>query len=109
MLSLIDKRKKTISFDKDFEGKGLLNKEISKLYDKSIVITEPQLVDIIINSNVIIEKMAKIKNCGSSSDLKEQLETGVFNYKKRTGNGNKQSSNSRTNQTFKLYSNWQSF
>lgn len=92
---LIDKRKKTISFDKDFEGKRFLNKEISKLYDKSTAITEPQLVDIIINSIIIIEKMAKIKNCGwDISELKEQLETGVFNYKKRTGNGNKHSSHS---------------
>jgi len=87
---LIDKRKKTISFDKDFEGKGLLNKEISKLYDKSAVISEQQLVDIIINSTVIIEKMSKIKNCGwDISVLKEQLETGIFSYKKRTNNGNK--------------------
>lgn len=92
---LLDKRKKAISFDKDFEGKGLLNKEISKLYDKNLVITEPQLVDIIINSNVIIEKMAKIKNCGwDISELKEQLENGVSNYKKRTGNGTKYGSNS---------------
>jgi hypothetical protein len=92
---LIDKRKNTFSFDKDFEGKGLLNKEISKLYDKSTTITEPQLVDIIINSNIIIEKMAKIKNCGwNISELKEQLETGVLNYKRRTDSGNKYGSHS---------------
>ncbi len=87
---LIDKRKKTISFDKDFEGKGLLNKEISKLYDKNLIITEPQLIDIIINSNVIIEKMSKIKNCDwDIQELKEQLETGVSNYKKRIENASK--------------------
>jgi hypothetical protein len=91
---LIEKRKKAISFDKDFEGKGLLNKEISKLYDKSIIITEPQLIEIIIDSNVIIEKMAKIKDCGwDIAELKMQLENGISNNRKRMGDGSKNNSN----------------
>ena len=51
---LINKKKNTISFDKDFEGKRLLNHEISKLYDKNITISEQELILIVINSSIII-------------------------------------------------------
>lgn len=81
---LANKKNQSICFDKDFEGKGLLNKEISKLYDKKTVFSEQQFEEIVINSTVIIEKMAKLKNCGwEISELKTQLSSGVGNYKKQ--------------------------
>lgn len=81
------KRNYTINFVEDIEGKRLLNQEISKLYDKSTILSEQQFVDIVINSNVIIEKMAKLKHCGwDISQLKSQLVSGVSNYQKRNGN-----------------------
>jgi len=36
----ISKRNQSINFTEDFEGKGLLNKEVSKLYDKSILLSQ---------------------------------------------------------------------
>lgn len=84
---LIDKRKNTISFDKDFEGKRFLNLEISKLYDKKTALSEQELMDIVINSSIIIDKMSKIKNCGwKISDLKDQLESGISSYNEKKGN-----------------------
>lgn len=86
----IAKKNQSINFVEDFEGKGLLNKEISKLYDKSIVLSEQQFADIIINSDVIIDKMAKLKKCGwDISELKANLVTGVSNYQRRNDNDNK--------------------
>ena len=84
---VIDRRNKSITFDQDFEGKGFLNKEISKLYDKKTILSEQEFADIIINSDVIITKMAKLKKCEwDISELKNQLLSGVANYQKRNGN-----------------------
>lgn len=84
---LIEKRGKLIFFDKDFEGKRLLNHEITKLYDKISTKSEQELIDIVINSTVIIDKMSKIKNCGwGISELKAQLESGISYYYEKKGN-----------------------
>lgn len=89
----IAKKTLSINFVLDFEGKGLLNKEISKLYDKTIVFSEQQFADVVINSNVIIDKMAKLKKCGwNIPELKSQLVSGVSNYQKRNGSDNKPTS-----------------
>jgi len=84
---LIKKKKNTISFDKDFEGKRLLNHEISKLYDKNITISEQELILIVINSSIIINKMSELENCGwKISELKTQLESGLSSYYEKKGN-----------------------
>ena len=84
---LISKKNQSINFEKDFEGKGLLNKEISKLYDRKLVLSEQQLEEIVVNSSVIIDKMARMKNCGwDISELRTQLSSGVDNYKKQNTN-----------------------
>ncbi len=86
----IARRNQSITFKEDFEGKGLLNKEVSKLYDKTTVLSEKELADIVINSNVIIEKMAKLKKCGwDITELKTQLVSGVSNYQMRNSNDHK--------------------
>ena len=96
---LIIKKKQSIIFEKDFEGKGLLNKEISKLYDKKLSISEQQLEEIVINSSIIIDKMAQLKNCGwEIPELKSQLANGVSNYKKYSEN---ESSNFKSGNTDK--------
>lgn len=78
---LIAKRKKQILFDKDFEGKRLLNLEVSKFYDKKISLSQQEIVEIVVNSAIIIEKMAGLKNCGwEISELKSQLESGISKY-----------------------------
>ncbi len=79
--NLLFKKSTSIYFEKDFEGKGLLNKEISKFYSKNITISSQEFVEIIINCHVIIEKMRKLKKCSwSISELQSQLESGVYNY-----------------------------
>lgn len=86
-VNLIDKRKNTISFDKDFEGKRLLNLEVSKLYDRKVSISEQELTDIVVSSAIIIDKMSGIKNCDwTISELKDQLESGILKYYERKGN-----------------------
>jgi hypothetical protein len=78
---MITYRQKTIFFNKDFEGKGLLNAEINKLYKKKLVITDQELTDIVINSYVIIQKMGKIRPCDwDISELKEHLNTSISYY-----------------------------
>jgi hypothetical protein len=82
----IAKRNQSINFVADFEGKGLLNKEISILYDKTTVLSEKEFTDVVINSIVIIEKMAKLKKCDwDISELKSKLDSGIVNYQKRNG------------------------
>lgn len=84
---LIDKRKNMIFFEKDHEGKRLLNNEISKLYEKKVALSEHELIDIVINSTIIIDKMSMIKNCGwKTSELKAQLESGISSYYEKKGN-----------------------
>jgi hypothetical protein len=86
---LIRKKNQSINFEIDFEGKGLLNKEVSKLYDKNLNITEQQFEEVVVSSNVIIDKLSQLKNCSwDISELKKQLVSGVGNYMK-----NKESSN----------------
>ena len=78
---LISKRGKTISFEKDFEGKRLLNAEVNKLYKKNIIISDQEFINIVIDSYVIIQKMNKIQNCNwDISELKAHLSTGINYY-----------------------------
>ncbi len=81
---LVAEKDKAISFDTDIEGKRFLNKEVSQLYNKKLKITDEQLIHIVVNSQIIITKMSKLKKCGwDISALNEQLIDGVGHFKNR--------------------------
>jgi hypothetical protein len=80
---MVEKRQNSIEFQKDFEGKRLLNAETSQLYKKYNQLTYQQLAEIIVNSTAIINKMSSIQNCGwEVSELKAQLNNAVSYYQK---------------------------
>jgi hypothetical protein len=85
-LTLIDLRKSLIKISIDHEGKRLLNTETKPFYQKTSVLSEKDLEEIIINSYAIINRMAEFKNCGwDTNELKSQVKNGfTFYYKNRT-------------------------
>ncbi len=75
---LVQRRFDVIQFNLDHEGKRLLNKEINKLYSKIKRPSDREIVDIVINCHVIIEKMSDLKKCDwDITELYAQLEGGL--------------------------------
>jgi hypothetical protein len=79
--NLLKEKRNIIKFEKDFEGKRMLNQQIQNFYRKNFVISETALIDIVVTSCIIIEKMGKIQNCGwDIAELRSQLNTGIKYY-----------------------------
>ncbi len=81
--NVVKERERQIHFDIDHEGKGLLNKQISKLYRKYLL-SKTEIINIIVTPSIIIEKMSKLKTCGwQITTLNEQLDNGMQYYESR--------------------------
>ncbi len=86
-LDLKEKLLTQFVFTIDHEGKGLLNKEITKLYrSDGTVLNKSELTVLILTSVVIIENMLRLKKCSwTKHELRQQLENGLVFYTKNIG------------------------
>jgi hypothetical protein len=77
---LLKEREAEIQFKIDREGKSILNKKTSKFYVKQIL-ARSEVIDIIVTSSVVIEKMSKLKRCDwTMTELGERLYNSIEYY-----------------------------
>src|SRR5215470_16948765 len=74
---LLREREAEIQFEIDLQGKRVLDKKVTRFYKKR-PLSKPEIVDIIVTSVVVIEKMSKLKRCAwTITELCELLYNGV--------------------------------
>ena len=79
---LLRARETEVHFEIDLQGKRLLNKKTSRFYKKRLL-DKAELIDIIVTSVVVIEKMSKLKRCSwTIAELCELLYSGIGYYEK---------------------------
>jgi hypothetical protein len=77
---LVKERQAEVQFEIDLQGKRILNKKTSRFYIKRSL-SKGEIVDIVVTSFVVIEKMSKLKRCiWSMTELGERLYNGIEYY-----------------------------
>jgi hypothetical protein len=77
---LLKEREAEIQFKIDREGKRILNKKTSRFYVKRIL-ARSEIIDIVVTSFVVIEKMSKLKRCDwPMTELGERLYNSIEYY-----------------------------
>jgi hypothetical protein len=77
---LLKERQAEVQFEIDLQGKRILNKKTSRFYIKRSLSKE-EIVDIVVTSFVVIEKMSKLKRCiWSMTELGERLYNSIEYY-----------------------------
>lgn len=80
--ALLRERQAEIQFEIDLQGKRILNKKTSRLHKKRFLNKE-EIVDIVVTSFVVIEKMSKLKRCiWTMTELGESLYNSIEHYEK---------------------------
>jgi hypothetical protein len=77
---LLKERQAEVQFEIDLQGKRILNKKTSRFYIKRSLSKE-EIVDTVVTSFVVIEKMSKLKRCiWSMTELGERLYNSIEYY-----------------------------
>jgi hypothetical protein len=77
---LLRMREAEVHFEIDLQGKRILNKKTSRFYKKR-VLGRTEIIDIVVTSVVVIEKMSKLKRCTwTITELCEFLYSGIGYY-----------------------------
>ena len=77
---LLKERQAEVQFEIDLQGKRILNKKTSRFYTKRSL-SKTEIVDIVVTSFVVIEKMSKLKRCiWSMTELGERLYNSIEYY-----------------------------
>ena len=77
---LLTERQAEVQFEIDLQGKRILNKKTSRFYIKRSL-SKAEIVDIVVTSFVVIEKMSKLKRCiWSMTELGERLYNSIEYY-----------------------------
>jgi hypothetical protein len=77
---LLRVRETEVHFEIDLQGKRILNKRTSRFYKKRLL-GKAEIIDIIVTSVVVIEKMSKLKRCSwTITELCELLYNGIGYY-----------------------------
>jgi hypothetical protein len=77
---LLKERQAEVQFEIDIQGKRILNKKTSRFYIKRSL-SKAEIVDIVLTSFVVIEKMSKLKRClWTMTELGERLYNGIEYY-----------------------------
>jgi len=78
--SLLEERQAEVQFEIDIQGKRILNKKTSRFYIKRSL-SKSEIVDIVVTSFVVIEKMSKLKRCiWTMTELGERLYNSIDYY-----------------------------
>jgi len=73
-------REREIQFELDLQGRRILNKKTSRFYKKRLL-SKAEIVDIVVTSVVVIEKMSKLKRCAwTITELCELLYNSIGHY-----------------------------
>jgi len=73
-------RQAEVQFEIDLQGKRILNKKTSRFYIKRSL-SKAEIVDIVVTSFVVIEKMSKLKRCiWTMTELGERLYNSIEFY-----------------------------
>jgi len=77
---LLEERQAEVQFEIDIQGKRILNKKTSRFYIKRSL-SKSEIVDIVVTSFVVIEKMSKLKRCiWTMTELGERLYNSIDYY-----------------------------
>jgi hypothetical protein len=77
---LLKERQGEVQFEIDLQGKRILHKKTSRFYIKRRL-TKGEIVDVVVTSFVVIEKMSKLKRClWTMTELCELLYNGIKYY-----------------------------
>jgi len=77
---LLEERQAEVQFEIDIQGKRILNKKTSRFYIKRSL-SKAEIVDIVLTSFVVIEKMSKLKRCiWTMTELGERLYNSIDYY-----------------------------
>jgi hypothetical protein len=77
---LLKERQAEVQFEIDIQGKRILNKKTSRFYIKRSLSKE-EIIDIVLTSFVVIEKMSKLKRCiWTMTELGERLYNSIEYY-----------------------------
>jgi len=77
---LLEERQAEVQFEIDIQGKRILNKKTSRFYIKGSL-SKSEIVDIVVTSFVVIEKMSKLKRCiWTMTELGERLYNSIDYY-----------------------------
>ena len=77
---LLEERQAEVQFEIDIQGKRILNKKTSRFYVKRSL-SKSEIVDIVVTSFVVIEKMSKLKRCiWTMTELGERLYNSIDYY-----------------------------
>ena len=77
---LVKTRQAEVQFEIDLQGKRILNKKTSRFYIKRSL-SKAEIVDIVVTSFVVIEKMSKLKRCiWTMTELGERLYNSIDYY-----------------------------
>ena len=77
---LLKQREAEVQFEIDLQGRRILNKKTSRFYIKRSLSKE-EIVDIVVTSFVVIEKMSKLKRCiWTMTELGERLYNSIEYY-----------------------------
>ena len=77
---LVKTRQAEVQFEIDLQGKRILNKKTSRFYIKRSL-SKAEIVDIVVTSFVVIEKMSKLKRCiWTMTELGERLYNSIEFY-----------------------------
>ena len=77
---LLEERQAEVQFEIDIQGKRILNKKTSRFYIKRSL-SKSEIVDIVVTSFVVIEKMSKLKRCiWTMTELSERLYNSIDYY-----------------------------
>ena len=77
---LLEERQAEVQFEIDIQGKRIPNKKTSRFYIKRSL-SKAEIVDIVVTSFVVIEKMSKLKRCiWTMTELGERLYNSIEYY-----------------------------
>jgi len=77
---ILEERQAEVQFEIDIQGKRILNKKTSRFYIKRSL-SKSEIVDIVVTSFVVIEKMSKLKRCiWTMTELGERLYNSIDYY-----------------------------
>ena len=77
---LLREKETEIHFEIDLQGKRILNKKTSRFYKKRLL-AKAEIIDVIVTSVVVIEKMSKLRRCAwTITELCELLYSGISYY-----------------------------